>query len=206
MVIYCVYSVLIGYFTGSFPTGFLLLSRTRKIDIRKTGSGNVGAMNAYEVSGSKWIGILTMVIDMIKGIVAVVLCSLLFGSNILYTGIAGCAAIAGHNYSIWLRGKGGRGLATAAGVMLILGWIFVGTWCALWLIWYASSKHIHIANIGATILSPVVMMVTPTVLLSAVVPANTDLRQFIILCCTISAIVLLRHVEPMMALWKERNS
>lgn len=206
MVIYCVYSVLIGYFVGSFPTGFLLLSRTRKIDIRKTGSGNVGAMNAYEVSGSKWIGIMTMVIDMIKGMVAVALCSLLFGSDILYTGIAGCAAIAGHNYSIWLKGKGGRGLATAAGAMLILGWIFFVTWCALWLIWYALSKHIHVANIAATILSPVAMMVTPSALLSAVVPANTDLRKFIILCCTISAIVLLRHVEPMMALWKERNS
>jgi glycerol-3-phosphate acyltransferase PlsY len=206
MVIYCVYSVLIGYFIGSFPTGFLLLSRTRKIDIRKTGSGNVGAMNAYEVSGSKWIGILTMLIDMLKGMLAVSLCSLLFGSDILYTGSAGCAAIAGHNYSIWLKGKGGRGLATAAGVMLILGWIFFGTWCALWLIWYWASKQIHIANIGATILSPVVMMVTPSVLLSAVVPANTDIRQFIFLCCTISAIVLVRHIEPMKVIWKEHNN
>jgi glycerol-3-phosphate acyltransferase PlsY len=198
--------LILGYLIGSLPTGFLLLSWTKKVDIRKTGSGNVGAMNAYEVSGSKWIGILTMVIDMLKGMLAVIVCSLIFGGDILYTGVAGCASIAGHNYSIWLKGKGGRGLATAAGVMLILGWIFVGTWCALFVVWYASSKHIHIANIAATIIAPAVMMATPAVFLTAVVPANTDIRWFIFLCCTISALVLLRHVEPMIMLWKERSS
>jgi acyl phosphate:glycerol-3-phosphate acyltransferase len=206
MVISVIICSLLGYLIGSFPTGFLLLSRTREIDIRRRGSGNVGAMNAYEVSGSKWIGILTMVIDMLKGMVAVFLCSAIFGGEIIHTGAAGCASIAGHNYSIWLKGKGGRGLATAAGVMLILGWIFFGTWCVLWVIWYVASKHIHIANIGATILSPVVMMVTPLNVLSTIVPENTDIRQFIFLCCTVSALILLRHIEPLMVLWKEHNN
>jgi glycerol-3-phosphate acyltransferase PlsY len=198
--------LLLGYLVGSFPTGYLLLSWTRKIDIRKNGSGNVGAMNAYEVSGSKWIGILTMLIDMLKGMLAVIVCREFFGSNILFSGITGCTAIAGHNYSIWLKGKGGRGLATAAGVMLIVGWIFFATWCALWVIWYAASRHIHIANIAATIIAPVVMIATPSRFLSVLVPANPDIRQFIFLCCMVSALVLLRHIEPMRELWKEHNN
>jgi acyl phosphate:glycerol-3-phosphate acyltransferase len=145
----------LGYFIGSVPTAYLLVMWKAQLDIRGKGSGNVGALNAFEVSGSKLVGALVLLLDLGKGALAVWLGSRLFGDDIWVRGLAGIGAVVGHNFSFWLRFRGGRGLATAAGVMLSLNWILVVLWCLLWLASYTYPRNVHVANILASVFSPV---------------------------------------------------
>ena len=121
-------SFLSGYLVGSFPTGYLLVKRKSNLDITVSGSGNAGAFNASVVTGSKVLGIAVGLIDGLKGAAAVLIGELLlpgfWGSAV---GVLG--AVIGHNYPVWLRFKGGRGLATACGGLLLLGPSYVIVWC-----------------------------------------------------------------------------
>ena len=165
-----IFSFLLGFFIGSLPTAYLLVKWKARIDIRHAGSGNVGAMNTFDVTGSKLLGIVVLCIDLMKGVVAVVLSSSVLGSGFWVGGIAGIASVIGHNYSPWLKFHGGRGLATAAGVLIATGWIAVLLWCTLWGIVYGVSKHIHTANIVACILAPLFMFVAPALIQQMLLP------------------------------------
>jgi len=109
--------VLLGYAIGSLPLGFLA-ARRRGIDLRKAGSGNVGAANAYRTSGLG-IGLAIMLIDMAKGTGAVLVAERL-GAGSADPVAAGVAAILGHVYPPWLGFRGGKGVATATGVFGVL--------------------------------------------------------------------------------------
>lgn len=116
-----------AYLLGSIPFGFLLVLVIRKEDIRKQGSGNIGATNVLR-TGSRWLGTLTLLLDAGKGYAAVSLVRLAVArysssgsreaSNA--AAIAAIFAVLGHVFPIWLRGKGGKGVATALGVFLAL--------------------------------------------------------------------------------------
>lgn len=116
-------AAIIAYLLGSIPFGFLLVIVFRKQDIRKTGSGNIGATNVIR-SGSRWLGVLTLLLDMGKGYLAVEIARSLAHAS--HTSVSDAAAIGaffaviGHIFSVWLRGKGGKGVATALGVFLAL--------------------------------------------------------------------------------------
>src|SRR5262245_59816643 len=160
------YSLFTGYLIGSFPTAYLLVKWKTRVDIRNAGTGNVGAHNAFDVSGSKSVAAGVLLIDILKGFGAVSICGLLFGQESWSQGLGGIGVIVGHNYPVWLRFKGGRGLAPAVGVMLAIGWIAVLVWCILWLIFYAVLpksvlRRLHVANVAATILSPLVLWAVP---------------------------------------------
>ena len=116
----------IAYLLGSIPFGFLLVLAFRKEDIRNSGSGNIGATNVLR-SGSRWLGAGTLLLDVGKGFVAVSLTHTIivryFGSGSdadHAAAIAAVFAVLGHVFPIWLRGKGGKGVATALGVFLAL--------------------------------------------------------------------------------------
>ena len=107
-----------AFLLGSIPTGYLV-ARAKGVDIRRHGSGNIGATNVFRTLG-KPLGILVFFIDALKGFSAVWLANH-FGQACPWTGIvAAVAAIAGHNYTPWLGFKGGKGIATSAGVLLAL--------------------------------------------------------------------------------------
>ncbi len=108
---------LLGYLLGSIPTAFLLVRWKSRVDIRTSGSGNVGTLNSYQVSGSKVVGFIVLVADFLKGFFAVWGTTALLGSSFEATATAGVGSVLGHNFPFWLRFHGGRGLATAAGVM-----------------------------------------------------------------------------------------
>ena len=151
-----------AYLLGSIPTGFLV-AQARGIDIRTVGSGNIGATNTLRVLG-KPAGIFVLVMDALKGWLAVVplafLIATLFGRPHSGTGhetaqiIAGLCAILGHNYTCWLQFKGGKGIATSAGVLLALvPWalliIFV-----LFLVTLLLTRYVSLASIAAAAALP----------------------------------------------------
>ena len=125
-------SVLIGYLAGSIPFGLLLAQAAGLGDIRKIGSGNIGATNVLR-TGNKSVAALTLLCDVLKGLLPVLLARWLGGE--VAAVLTGFAAMAGHIFPIWLGFKGGKGVATAAGVLLgwswpvaiaaVLGWLLV---------------------------------------------------------------------------------
>jgi glycerol-3-phosphate acyltransferase PlsY len=188
-------SLLLGYIIGSIPTAYLLVRWTSRVDIRKVGSGNVGAMNTFDVTRSKWLGIGVFLIDMLKGAAAVLFAKVFLGNDFWALAASGIGAVIGHNYPVWLRFKGGRGLSTAVGVMLILWWIIVPIWCIVWSIQNAISKNVHTANIIATIATAAVLLIAPADWLSATLPQEFRVQDAILFSCTVFVLILLRHVE-----------
>lgn len=109
--------VVLGYLLGSIPFG-LLISRAKGVDLRKAGSGNIGATNVFRVVGKSW-GLLCFALDFVKGLLAAGALPLWLSVPGPHAGlIAGAAAIAGHNWPLWLGFKGGKGIATSAGVLM----------------------------------------------------------------------------------------
>ncbi len=107
------------YLLGSIPTGYWLAKAWKGIDVRQHGSGNLGATNVFRVLGP-WPGGITLAIDILKGLAAVGLAKVLFPAQVITSLGAGLAAIVGHTMSVFVRFRGGKGVATSAGVFLAL--------------------------------------------------------------------------------------
>jgi glycerol-3-phosphate acyltransferase PlsY len=114
-------SIPAAYLMGSIPFGYLLVRFFRHEDIRATGSGNIGATNVLR-SGSKGLGLATLLLDLGKAFVAVEIAKLLASGNFDLATAAAVAAVIGHCFPVWLRFKGGKGVASALGVFLALTW------------------------------------------------------------------------------------
>ena len=156
-----------AYLLGSIPTGFLV-AKAKGIDIRKTGSGNIGATNAMRVLG-KPAGIFVLLMDAAKGYLACVFCYLaLFNSSLTHHQIENCIIIAGifavlgHNYTCWLKFKGGKGIATTAGVYLALApWALLVA-LTVFILAILLTKYVSVGSIAAAIALPVtVWIMTP---------------------------------------------
>ena len=142
-----------AFFLGSIPTGYLV-ARAKGVDIRRHGSGNIGATNVFRTLG-KPLGVLVFFIDALKGFAAVWL-ALRFGSGSDWAGIiAAVAAIAGHNYTPWLGFKGGKGIATSAGVLLALMPLAVLAIAAVWGAVFFTTRYVSLASIAAAAALPV---------------------------------------------------
>ena len=113
--------VLLGYLLGSIPFGYLLVRARSGGDVRAMGSGNIGAANVARTAGFS-IGVATLVLDAAKGFFAVWLAGHFSDGNIRFMMYAGLAAILGHVFPVWLKFSGGKGVATALGVFLMISW------------------------------------------------------------------------------------
>lgn len=142
---------LMGYLLGSFPTGYVTVKLLRGQDIRTLGSGNIGGTNVGRVMGKKWAVIVTA-IDMLKGGAAVMLC-LWCGGDSTVVATAAFFAVLGHNFPLWLRFCGGKGVATTFGTLF-----FVHLWLsgaailaagALWLVIMKSTRYVSLASMAA---------------------------------------------------------
>ncbi len=195
-------SFLLGYFMGSFPSAYVFVKLFKKIDIRKFGSGNVGALNAYEVSGSALIGILVLIIDILKGFFAVKISGNLFDWNEAAVVISGISAVLGHNFSMWISFYGGRGLATSLGVFLVVNPSLILVWCVLWSIAYFRIHNVHAGNIWATVFTPV--LVLPTVeFFNSFGFVKMNEKTFFVFLVSISLLVFIKHLKPLFQLVKE---
>jgi len=199
------FSSIIGYLLGSIPTAFLILKRTKGIDISNVGSGNVGAMNSYEVTNSKKIGLLVLIIDFLKGFLAVLLTKFLFNDLFIYPALALVFSIFSHCYNPWINFKGGRGLATAAGGASILFPYLIIVWIILWILVYILKKDILIANIFATIVSLPTIFLTEKIALKFAYGINVDTGELMFLCTTGLLLIFIKHIEPLKDIISGKN-
>jgi len=142
-----------AYLIGSFPTAYVIGKHVKGIDISRNGTGNIGAMNAYEVTGSKTIGITVGLVDLLKGLLVTFLAQHELGST---AGLAAAFfAVLGHNYSIFMRFKGGRGLATAAGGLLIVQPLAVAVYLAVYFLLRISKLKLYFSSVSGIILASI---------------------------------------------------
>ncbi len=146
----------LAYLLGSIPFGLVLTRLSGLEDIRALGSGNVGATNVLR-TGSKKLALLTLLLDGGKGALAVFLVYLFFSSskNVLDLSIVGgMATVIGHNFPIWLRFHGGKGVATTLGTLLMIAWPIGLATCITWLLTAAISRYSSLAAIISIVASP----------------------------------------------------
>jgi len=157
-----------AYLLGSIPTGFLV-ARAKDIDIRTVGSGNIGATNAMRALG-KPAGVFVLLMDALKGYAA---CAWLGNWLIAQFAVppaqqecfrilAGIAAVLGHNFTCWLKFKGGKGIATSGGVFLALAPLAVGIAAVSWIVAFALSRYASVASIVAAVALPTTVWLTPS--------------------------------------------
>ncbi len=171
-------AVVVGYLLGSIPFGLLLTRAAGLGDVRAIGSGNIGATNVLR-TGNKGLAIATLVLDALKGAVAVLLAKFgVFGSlpgpDLPF--LAGFAALLGHVFPVWLGFKGGKGVATYIGMLLGFLWQFAAIFCGIWLVTALVTRISSLSALVAVVLTPfaiwaigwpeiAVLLLTPSLLL-----------------------------------------
>jgi glycerol-3-phosphate acyltransferase PlsY len=189
--------ILAAYLLGSVPFGVMIASAHGK-DLRSIGSGNIGATNVARALGRKW-AYLCFLLDVLKGLLPMLIAkSLVHETNLATLSLwlaAGCAAVIGHVFPIYLRFKGGKGVATSVGVILglypyytIPGLIAFLVWLIFVLIW----RYVSLASIAASLAFPIALIAT--------ISFNNDwhftqLWPIIIVALAMPLLVILRHVE-----------
>lgn len=176
-------AIVIGYAVGSLPIGFLVAQTAGGVDLRRVGSGNVGATNVYRTGGLR-MGLAVMLADVAKGAAAV----LLAGSGVPAVA-AGVAAVVGHIYPVWLGFKGGKGVATASGVFGVLAPWPTAIAVAAFGVTVARTRFVSLGSIVATVLLPIVEWSMP------------GLRAVDIGATAVAVLILFRHRGNVARLW-----
>lgn len=198
-VLSLVLAVAVGYLLGSLPFAYLLVRWKANVDIRTKGSGNVGTLNSFEVTRSRAVGLGVLLLDAAKG-VAAVLAGRAVACDAFASGeVAAVAAVLGHNFPVWLRFRGGRGLAPAAGVFLLLHWWVVAVWGVLWAAAFAFLRHVNVANSIALLATGMLALLVPGEVVLGVLPAGSTVAEFRVLVVAVAAVILVKHIEPVRA-------
>jgi acyl phosphate:glycerol-3-phosphate acyltransferase len=176
-------AIVIGYTIGSLPIGYLVTQSTRGIDLRRAGSGNVGAANVYRTSGLR-MALAVMVADAGKGAGAV-----LVAGGGAHAVAAGVAAVVGHIYPVWLGFKGGKGVATASGAFSVLSPLPTLIAVVAFTVTLVCTRYVSLGSIIATVLLSVIEWLTP------------GRRAVDIGATLVAALILFRHRGNMMRLW-----
>jgi glycerol-3-phosphate acyltransferase PlsY len=187
---------IVSYLIGSFPTAYIVVKRKSGFDIRREGSGNVGAMNAFEVTGNSHIGLFIMIIDAMKGVAAVGLTQQFTNGYWWLQTTALLSVVIGQSYSVWIHFHGGRGLATAAGAMLLIGWIFVVLWVVVWSAVYLLRKDILVGNLAALIIAPIILFFIPDTCIENIIASGFTVWKYFISTCFLIVVLLTTHMRP----------
>ncbi|HHV46064.1 MAG TPA: glycerol-3-phosphate 1-O-acyltransferase PlsY [Tissierellia bacterium] len=173
---------IIAYIIGSFSSSYVLGRVLKKADIRDYGSGNAGATNAVRVFGKK-IGVLAFILDVLKGVLAVYIGNRLLG----YDGklIAGFFAVAGHNWPVFLKFKGGKGIATSFGILLSIHWPTAVSILMVFIAVAVISRYISLSSIASAIVAPVAVFI---------VKKPFDMK-FFIMTLLLAILAIYRHRE-----------
>ncbi len=182
--------LLSGYFIGSIPAGYLA-GRIAGIDIRNVGSGNIGATNVLRILGKSY-GYSVFLFDFLKGAAAVEVSILIFdqyhpaASRQLCAILGGVASVIGHTYSVWLRFKGGKGVATSVGVVFSLMPFAALIFGIVWSITFLTSRYVSVASIAAAVALPVAVGA-----LLYLEQLNNPVLLYFSIC--LAAVVIVRH-------------
>ncbi len=199
-------SLILGYAIGSLPTAFLLLKKAKNIDITTVGTGNVGAMNSFEVTNSKLIGIIVFVIDFLKGMLPILILKMLSMNDFAFHAVALVACIFAHCYNPWLKLKGGRGLASAAGGTTIIFPYAFGVWSILWVIFYIMKKDITVANVASSVMTLIVILTSLSTAIKYAFPKPGSEAILVLFSVGLLLIILSKHTEPIQELFKNMNT
>ncbi len=186
------------YLIGSIPTAYIIILKSTGKDITREGSGNVGALNSYEVTNSKLTGIAVLVIDFLKGFIPAFVFLKAGGYPFETLLIPFILLIAGHNFSVWLKFKGGRGLATAAGLCVAAEPFALLIWCLVFLLSFAIYRKVHFGNIVATLLLPLAFYLTKPFLMKFDGAMSNGFEIMFALVAAVSLLILLKHIGPFM--------
>lgn len=198
-------SSLLGYLFGSIPTAYIVLKKAKGIDVTQSGTGNVGAMNSYEVSGSKKLGILVFVVDFLKGVIPVLIILQLFGPKFSFAGLTLIFSIFAHCFNPWLNFKGGRGLATSAGGSVVIAPLLLVIWIIIWLVFYLIKKDILIANIFATILTLITVLLGSNFYLEYSAIADKKINELVMLSSIVLILIFIKHIGPLNEIINKNN-
>jgi glycerol-3-phosphate acyltransferase PlsY len=144
-----------AYLLGSIPTAYIATKLKKSIDIRKAGTKNVGATNALLIAGP-FIGMIVFLFDIFKGLIPVILARNIIGTD-LSMGLTGLAAILGHDYSLFLRFTGGKGVATTTGVMFGINSVIISIIIAVWAVLVAITNIFILSSLIGISMIPVFM-------------------------------------------------
>ena len=147
--------LIVSYFIGSIPFGFILTKVFLRKDLRKVGSGNIGATNALR-TGNKLIGYSTLFLDISKTIIPLIIVKIYF-ENFVY--ISAFSLFVGHVFPIWLKFKGGKGVASYVGILFCLNYKFVLIFVISWIIIFIISKLSSLSSLIATLSVPVYLII-----------------------------------------------
>jgi acyl phosphate:glycerol-3-phosphate acyltransferase len=150
-------SIVLGYLAGSVPFAFLL-ARRRGVDVRTSGSGNVGAANVLRTTGAGR-AVAVMALDVAKGVLAIAIAQVT-NAGAPVTAVTGAAAVVGHIYPVWLRFHGGKGVAVAAGAFALLSPAATGFAAALFLVTVGVTRYISLGSIAASLTLPAAAWLT----------------------------------------------
>ena len=152
--------VLGAYLLGAIPFGLLVVRGVTGRDIRQEGSGNIGAVNVHRIAGPA-VAVLVLSLDLVKGLVPVLLTRVLAAGQPGVDALAvmtGVAAVAGHNWSVFLRGQGGKGIATSYGVLLALSPVAAAVAALVWVVVVLLTRYASLASLLGVLSVPVVML------------------------------------------------
>ncbi len=182
---------LLAYLLGSLPTGYIT-GRLVGVDIRKVGSGNVGATNVTRVLGKRF-GYPVFLVDFAKGLAAVMLAVIMAKAAQssaqfvdLCAAIGAICSLMGHSYSIWLGFRGGKGVATLMGALFGINWITALIVCVVWIVVFEATRYVSLASIAAAVALPIAVAI---MLFLKELP--TPIPLYFSFC--LGAIVVLRH-------------
>ncbi len=187
-----IFWLIAAYLIGSCPTGYLLGKWLKGIDIREHGSGNPGATNVFRVVGRR-AGIITLVVDFLKGFLPVFISLMLDPRAEAFSSLVGLAAIAGHNWSLWLNFNGGKGVATSAGVFMALLPVPTALSLVVFAIAFKLSGHVSVGSMAGALSNPVF----------ALLFRSTGYRVFLSLCCAL--LIILMHRQNIIRLMRSEE-
>jgi glycerol-3-phosphate acyltransferase PlsY len=187
--------LLASYVVGSLPTAYLAVRFKSGIDIRKAGSGNVGAFNTFDVTKSKSVGIIVGLIDALKGFLVTATLAWVFKTSFELQAVGLFGVIIGHNYPVWLKFKGGRGLATGAGGLFAIGVAYTIVWCIVWFVVYRLKKDIHTGNLVAILAAPLLLLPFPGSWIESLTVSDCTASGYRLLAYGLSAVLLLSHID-----------
>jgi acyl phosphate:glycerol-3-phosphate acyltransferase len=171
-----------SYLLGSIPFGFILVRAFRGQDIRQTGSGNIGATNVSRTSPG--LGALTLILDALKGLTAVAITRMLFPGHNNLLGVAAFFAILGHIFPVWLRFRGGKGVATGLGSFVLLTPKTILVMVGIFLVIFLAFRYVSLASTLTVVLFP---------LLAWILEPYRDSSQMIAFTTAASLLIIVKH-------------
>lgn len=148
-----------GYLLGSIPSSFIMAKILKGIDLRDHGSGNLGAANTFRILGAK-AAVPVLIIDIGKGFLAVKLVTMAGIDNFAFVALAALMAILGHNYSVFVKFSGGKGVGTTTGAFLAIVPVAVLICLIIWLVLLLTTRIVSLASIAASIALPLAVLLS----------------------------------------------